>query len=200
MSILVPRVDAALPEDGASLVGLAQVKTFLGIAPDDLSADDLLTDMILRGSEAVCGFLNHRVLSHDASEERDGTGSNRMMFGQWPVTAVQTVRVNGIAIAAQAGIGQPGYRFTPTMLVLDGYRFTRGWANVELAYTAGWAEVPADIAQAVIEVVALMYRRRDHIDVSSKSLAGETVSYITAEIPPSAKQALENYRHRIPTP
>lgn len=199
MSILVPRVGAALA-DGVSLVGLAAVKDYLGIAADDTTADALLADMIVSASETVSGYIDHRVLSHAASEVRDGTGSNRMMFGQWPVTAVQTVKVEGIAIAAQASIGQPGYRFTPTMLVLDGYRFTRGPANVELAYTAGWAEVPADIAQATLEVVALMYRRRDHIDVSSKSLAGETVSYITAEIPPSAKQALENYRHRIPTP
>ena len=44
----------------------------------------------------------------------------------------------------------------------------------------------------------LALKRRDHIDVSSKALAGETISFITADLTPSAKAVLNSYRRVAP--
>ena len=65
------------------------------------------------------------------------------------------------------------------------------------AYTAGLATVPADMQLAALETIALAYKQRDHIDVSSKSLAGETISYITADLTPAARTRLAPFRRVV---
>jgi hypothetical protein len=80
------------------------------------------------------------------------------------------------------------------MLYLRGGVFPRGVQNVAISYTAGLASVPVDVAQACVEIVATKYKRRTNIEVSAKTLNGETISFTQADMPASAKTALDNYR------
>ena len=79
----------------------------------------------------------------------------------------------------------PGYIFTDIMLVLIGYGFNRGMANVMVSYTAGFATVPLEIEQACIELIAFRYREAQRVGMSSKGMLGETTSFIVRDVPPS---------------
>ncbi len=180
----------------ADLTTLTAVKQWLGLQNN---ADDaLITSMVSQYSEAVQTWLGRDLLSHSVTEKRSGTGGAVMAFSDYPVTAVAAVAVNGQAIAASAGYGQAGYQFDDQFIYLTGYAFPRGTNNVQLQYTAGFATTPPDIARAVIELIALRFKEKDRIGHSSKSLAGETVSYIVKDFPDSVRATLDKYKKVIP--
>lgn len=174
------------------LVTLADVKRHLGTAAT--SDDALLSSLITQVSSAVASRLSRELLTGARTETRDGNGKTKLVLNDYPVTAVSSVVVDGIAIPPAPDVLTPGYRFSSTAITLNGYCFARGQQNVELAYTAGFAAVPEDVQLAVLDTVALAYKQRDHLDVSSKSLAGETISYITTDLTPAAKARLAPYR------
>lgn len=178
-----------------ALTNTTAVKTYKSITGVELDA--LIDALVLRASAAIETYLSRKVESQPHIEYRDGNNGVTLPLRQAPVTAVAAVLVDGVAIPS-GGFTQPGWRIAGQMLVLNGYRFTAGHGNVEIQYTAGFSTIPPDIEQACIETVALSLERRSHIDVSSKSLAGETISYITADLPPSAKKMLEPYRRVAP--
>lgn len=178
------------------LTTLADLKAYAQITG---TADDaVLQSMITAYSAAARSFCNRDFTSQDYSITRDGRGTTMMQLPQFPVTAVSSVIVDGRPIAAQSAFGLPGYRFTDTAVILDGFCFTRGFGNVHVAFTAGYASVPADVAEAVNEWIALRYKERDRIGFASKVLAGETVTFITKAMPDSVKMALSQLRSIAP--
>ncbi|MEQ1663177.1 MAG: hypothetical protein ABL877_10835 [Thiobacillus sp.] len=178
-----------------ALTTTAAVKAYKPITGTELDA--LIDALLPRASSAIETYLSRKIESTAHVEIRDGNGGRSLMLSQYPVTAVSAVSVDGQPIP-QGGFGVAGWRLANRSLVLEGYSFARGDANVQIEYTAGYAIVPPDIEQACIETILLALERRSHIDVSSKSLAGETVSFITADLPPSARKALDPHRRVAP--
>lgn len=181
------------------LADLTTLDDFKSYAKVNASTDDaLLRTMITAYSAAARSFMNRDITTASYSITRDGRGTSAMQLPQFPITAVSSVIVDGMPVSAQTAFGLPGYRFTETALILDGFRFTRGFGNVQVAFTAGYVEPPADIAQAVNEWVALRYKEVDRIGFASKSLAGETVSFITKAMPDSVKSVLVQHQSIAP--
>ncbi|MDP3124602.1 MAG: hypothetical protein Q8M84_03115 [Thiobacillus sp.] len=178
-----------------ALTTTAAVKAYKPITGTELDA--LIDALVPRASSAIETYLSRKIESTAHVEIRDGNGGRSLMLSQYPVTAVSAVSVDGQPIP-QGSFGVAGWRLANRSLVLEGYSFARGDANVQIEYTAGYATVPPDIEQACIETILLALERRSHIDVSSKSLAGETVSFITADLPPSARKALDPHRRVAP--
>lgn len=180
----------------ADLTTLANVKSWLGLTS---STDDaLLSRLITAASAYIEQWTNRHFLSQQFSEVRDGTGGQVLMFADYPVTAVTSVSVNGQSISPSPSFGQSGYSFTATALRLTGRWFDQGLGNVQLTYTAGYASVPPEIEQACIELVALRYKERDRIGHQSKSLAGETVTFMIKDFPDSVRTILGNWRKVVP--
>lgn len=172
------------------------VKLYKGITGTELDA--LINALIPRASAAIESYLSRKLENAAHVEIRDGNGGRSMMLAQYPVAAVSAVTIDGNVIPQSSAYGESGWRLANRSIVLTGYSFTLGVANVQIDYTAGYTAVPADIEQACIETVVLALERRSHLDVSSKSLAGETISYITADLPPSARKALDPHRRVAP--
>lgn len=180
----------------ADLTTLESVRAYMGGAS---TVDDALIGQLIGAySAAVLAFLNRQIVSGPVETWRDGHGGRMLTLPEYPVTAIELLEIDGQAIPPQAGIGQAGYRFTSTQIVLDGYIFTAGIANVHIRFTAGHGSVPADIEQAVNELVALRYKERDRIGHRSKSLAGETVTFVTAALPESARAMLAPWQQVAP--
>ena len=103
---------------------------------------------------------------------------------------VELVDSSNSLVAAQTG----ALMLTPGRLV-----FTQGLGNVTIVYTAGWtlATLPAEIGQAVIELVALRYKERERPGIqASGGTGGETLSFLRASSPPSVQDVIEAYRTR----
>lgn len=178
------------------LTTLDSFKAYYGVVG---SADDAaIQNLITAYSAYVQQWMNRRILTASYVETYNGRDNVAQALRQYPVTAVSSVVVDGVAIPARSTNPGLGYFFDDDSVILSGYVFTRGRSNVTISYTAGYATVPVEIAQAVNELVGLRYALRDKQGWSSKSLAGETVSLITRDFPESVRTILNNWRAVVP--
>jgi hypothetical protein len=185
------------------LCALADVKAWLQTGQNAFPATDdaLLARLITAASQFIQTWLNRQIAQADYAEVRDGTGGDALSFRNFPATAVSFVSIDGMPIPAAPNDGGygAGYVFTPTVLALIGYRFTRRRQNVIIRYTAGYTVIPPDIAQACIELVCLRYRERTRIGEVSKQLGGgETVSYSQKDMSDDVRTLLMQYRAVAP--
>jgi hypothetical protein len=180
----------------ADLTTLANVKDYLNLTSD--GADVLLDRLISAVSGFIQTWLGRQISSQAYTEIRNGHDGLQMTFANTPVTAVASVKVDGLVIPAAADYSSRGYRFTHSALVLNGYSFTRGLGNVELAYTAGFTTTPPELEQACIELVALRYKERDHIGQDVASMQGQNVTFSTRDMPASVKTVLQGFKKVVP--
>jgi len=159
---------------------------------------DALIERMIPGVQALMETaMQRRIDSAERTETYHGTGGRAMLLRQWPVTAVAEVLVDGVPVPPGSHTA-PGWRLAGRTLVLNGSRFTAGWENVQVRYTAGWTVVPGDLELAAHESLFMSIERRNHLDVSSKALAGETVAYITAALTPAAQATVDRYKSVAP--
>jgi hypothetical protein len=183
------------------LTTLADVKAWLqtGHNAFPVTDDGLLTRLITAASQYIQSWLSRTIALAGYAEVRDGTGGESLQFACFPVVEVQSLTIGGQTIPRAASTQSAGYVFSPTQLFVRGYSFNRGVQNVAFFYTAGYSSIPADIAQACIELVALRYRERTRIGEVSKSLGGaETVTYAQKDMSDAIKTLLQQYRMVIP--
>ncbi len=178
------------------LTTLANVKQYLGLTSADF--DDLLARMITACSTAISSYINRQLLSASYSEHRDGTGSGVMIVADYPLISVQSLSINGNSINASSGYGQTGYSFDDISIYLTNMCFTKGRRNVSVVYTAGFASVPGDIEETIIEQIALRFKEKDRIGQASKTLAGETVAFYLKDFSPLGLTILDQYKKYIP--
>jgi hypothetical protein len=181
------------------LTNLADVKAWLqtGQAAFPASDDALLARLITAASQFIFGWIGRPVAIGDWQEMRDGSGGQRLSFAVFPVAAVLSLSIDGLAIppAPSGGGFGAGYVFSATELALRGYVFTRRAQNVCVTYTAGYAATPPDIAQACIELVCRRYRERTRIGEVSRALSGvETVTFAPPDLGEAVKRLLAAYR------
>lgn len=182
------------------LAALADVKSYLSIT-DNLS-DALLAALITSMSQMIQTFCEDPFLQQTYDWVCSGWGSESMPIPYGPVQAITSVYIDGVAVPAQPAPGRMGYVYDPDdqALKLVGYRFTRGAMNVEINYTGGYASqaaLPMDLQFAVWRLVALQFRQKDHIDVTSENAKGvTTVSYLRAWAPDDVVRLLDHYTRR----
>lgn len=174
----------------SDLCALADVKAFLGITTT--ANDAVLSALITNVSAAIESYCNRTFASTSYTETRNGQGGCRLFLANGPVTAVASVSVDGVAIPPAPDALSSGYLVDANTVYLRGYCFTRGVQNVMVTYTAGFAAVPGDVAQACIESVAAHFAKRDRIDKASETLGTQqTISYSQADMPAAVKTALK---------
>lgn len=180
----------------ADLTSIANVKLWLGVSS---AADDTLLTRLVSGVSAwIQEWLGRTIASGSYTETLNGNGKTVLAFANYPVTAVASVTVDGVAIPARTVIGGSGYTFDKEFIYLDGYCFTSGHQNVVVQYTAGYSAVPADLEQAAIELIALRYRDKDRIGVSSKSIGPEHTTFFMKDFPDDVANVLWSYKRVVP--
>ena len=180
-----------------SLAQLSDVEAWLGLQPGN--ADEaLLSRLITAASTFVETWCSRNFAITEFKDYRDGNGKTFMTMQQAPVIAVNTLTISGMTIPATQPAAGNGYFLASKRLYLIGYQFTRGYANVIVDYTAGFATIPTDISQAVIELVAMRYRERDRIGTSSVHAAGETTAYSLKDMPAQVATILGQYKRVVP--
>lgn len=180
------------------LTTLANVKDWLEIEADQTDDDATLSRLITAASGWLERWLNRQIRLADYDELRDGTGAATLVLKQYPVVAIASLAIDGRAVPAAGSATAPGYRIVGRRVALNGYAFTRGIGNVAVSYSAGYAEVPPEIEQAAIELVARRYRGRKHTGLVSEAFAQQTTSYSQADMADETQTALEQYRNVVP--
>jgi hypothetical protein len=182
----------------ANFTGLTtydEVKEFLRLGNDNDQA--LIERLILAASDFLVSWLSRDIKSKDYTEYRNGRGHMKLMMKNYPVTAVSSLTIDGVAIPASDGTS-PGYLFDDRSLYLIGYEFTKGFLNVRAVYTAGYTIIPWAISQACIDLISLKYKERDRIGIQSLALATETVTYRIWDLTSQTKGMLNEYKRTTP--
>ncbi len=187
-----------------SLAVLADLKTYLGIS--SASADAELQRMLDIASVMVEQYCERTFLTATYTVKRSGHNTDLLLLKNTPITAISALYIDGTAVAASSdGLLVPGFVFDatgepPGVWLVGGQLFTQGRKNISITYTAGYGSgaIPMDIQHATIEIAAQTMREKDWIGYSSKTLAGETVSFLRNAFPDSAKTALDPYRRIYP--
>ena len=191
---------------GDALASLEQVKAYL----DKTSTDD---DALLEGLiEAVSAQFNTftgrklraRAYGHDPAGDDyspdntilDGSGHAELLLPQYPIVSLSGLEIGGAAhptetvhIDRQAGV-----------IRLASGVFSRGLANVKLAYTAGFEVIPADLAQAAVEQSVVRFQQsfagQGRLGLAARTVADGTVSFRDGELLPQVRAVLERYVNR----
>lgn len=165
-----------------------------------INDDIVLAKLIKSATQTILNYISREdIVADDYTDTRSGSGQKRMQVINTPINSVDSVTIDGVAIPASTGFDKPGYSYDKESIVLAGYVFPKGLDNVVIAYNGGFASVPDDIAQVCVELVALRNSSRTRIGHQSKSLAGETVSFITDDLTSAMKGILnQGYRRVVP--
>jgi hypothetical protein len=181
----------------ADLTTVANVKLWLGVAS---GTDDTLLARLVSGVSAwIQEWLGRIIGSAPYTDTLNGNGKTVLAFLRYPVTAVTSVTIDGLVIPARTVLGGSGFYFDADFLYLDGYCFTQNSRqNVVIVYTAGFAATPLDLEQAAIELIALRYKDKDRIGVSSKSIGNEHVTFFSKDFPDDVANVLQSYKRVVP--
>jgi len=178
----------------------ANVRANLGVT--STSDDTRLQTLIDACAQFIETYTNRTYEQISYTETIDGNGKDEVMLGNYPVTAVASVLIDGKSIAPVPipnDFVTAGFMFDSGGVILQGGKlFNRGRRNVVISYTAGFAQIPADLVQAVIETAALKYKQGPQTGLSSKGLAGETTSYVLSDFPRPVQTLLNNYKRVVP--
>ena len=202
----------AFPGD---LVTLAQALAWLGQTAD---TNNIIAGLVSSVSTQIQNFVGYQLASANYTRSFNGTGTQRLSLPDRPVTAVASLTIDTISIPAASGL-TPGYVFDSKFLYLRGYNrwprgfdivgtFQRGFQNVAVAYTAGYATIPFDIQQACLNWLSSAYALLGEDPTVKMLRAGDTqinfdfvatkIEDATILLPPAIASALMPYR-RIAT-
>lgn len=180
------------------LTTVERVKAFADVRND--TSDALLTDLVAGASAYVQQWLGRTLHQAVYTMWFDGTGGDVMFLPDWPLTSVSTVTVDDRVIQPASGPLATGYRWDKYSVWLHNDRFVRGRRNCVIGWTAGYTEqtLPKDIVEATTELVTLVYRERDRLGLVSKSMSGETTSYMQAAMTRRIEGMLRPHKKVMP--
>lgn len=186
------------------LCTVAAVKSWLAISAGMAVADDKLADLVSGTSADFLRAIERTdFLEATYTEVREGDGGSRLSMRHWPITAVASVTVSGTSLAASPDRVATGYYFDEDLdpekcnqlYVADGV-FTDA-APVVVAYTAGYADPPDDVVQAVVEWCAARFKGRPGQGLNSERAAGgEHTTYDREAAMPARTADVVNYYKR----
>lgn len=145
-----------------ALTSVQDVKETLGIASGDTSKDNLIIRKINQATQMIESFCNLSYNHHFAettytNEEYDGQGSNAISLYMRPVSTVSSFqyRTSPDATNDWDDIDTDNYFLDGSAGVLELlFNQTRGWNRYRVTYTAGYSDIPADLAEACASIAA----------------------------------------------
>ena len=186
------------------LVTLAIVKAYIGPAADN----DGLIDLIIPGVQAIvekyCG-RNFDVKSYEGEQHN----INHKIFPKHtPIISVENItRLNSNIVDTAPDTNViANYRVFPGYVELMDYKYvTMGnklkYVNseetyVEVSYTAGYENIPADLSLTILKMIALEYKAvtQDTAGLTSYGEGGIKETYASDGMSPSIKSALDRYK------
>ena len=173
----------------ADLTTYANVKSFLDLADD--AHQTLLTSLVTRASDFVIAHTGRAIIDpgsgNEITEIHDGIGKSLITLRDYPVATItgmtlhssadQTFDATTLIAAADYYVDLP----MGQILRKSGVGFGFGRKSVQVVYRPGYGEtvtdVPGHVEDAVIELIALKYRMREKLGITSDSLGDASRSF-----------------------
>lgn len=185
-----------------ALCTAAEIKTYLNLAADDTTWDNLFAALIPAFDKFADNYCK-RTLSQ-ASHTEYFSGPARVLFlNNPPIASDPAVQIwaDSSRDFASADLVDTDDYFVDTengIIHFDSER-SSGNKNIKVTYTGGYADadVPDDLKQAAIEAVAKKYQesRDGNIGMVSRTLPDGSVSFRPMELVPQIRMILDLYRN-----
>lgn len=169
-----------------ALTTIQKVKQALAL-DSSMWSDDLLSWLITSVStwfEGKCG----RTFSQGVYTETHAVPRDCILPVHTPVTAISSIIVDGIPLAAE------DYQLDGDVIRLSTLVAMWQGRKATVTYTAGYAQVPADVEQAVIEMVSLKFQERKRVGTASESASGYSQTFLPTITPRSVQEVIDIYR------
>lgn len=151
-----------------ALVSLSEIKEALDISTTEHDAK--LNGYINRATDIIETYCKRRFLTQVYTEEIYNGGGQYLQLRNFPVTSLGSIKFRGGAFNSPAWSDLDSSMYTldtdggknTGLLFLDG-GFSYGQGNFQATYTAGYAttaDIPGDVKEACIELVAYLFGRR----------------------------------------
>lgn len=183
-----------------ALTTLAMAKTYLKIPTLETSKDTLVEFWINVASQRLEQETNRKLLQQSITEYHHGRASNLLLLREWPIASLPYPQVF-LDMASQfppsSEIASSEIHITDdaNSLLLAGRQFPRGYHNIKVVYTAGYATVPPDLENACLWLVSWYDAARENKDIGreSKTKGDETTSFLQ-DAPKDVRDTLLNYK------
>ena len=188
-----------------ALTNLARVKEWLGFT--DSGYDAILSTLIAGVSKRCQVAMEREILATAiAAELHEGDGADDVLqLREFPIVSPPAPVVRQLTVAGPVVLDAATYRLLPErgwiLRAVNGSStpWPSGRANLEIDYTAGYATVPEDLAQAATMQVAYLWRQTkaggNRLGERGTILElGGTAAYLTGEWAPGVLEALLAHR------
>ncbi len=165
-----------------ALCTLADVKETLGIASSDNSWDNIIIRKINQATEIIEGWTGRRFAQTTyTSELYDASADNQLILKNRPVSAVSLgARDTTMNSGSFDTIPTDQYFVDSTAGIIDAVSsFWGSYDQWSVTYTAGYATIPADLAEACATLAAYMTSNdpSTQTGISSKREGSRQVTY-----------------------
>jgi hypothetical protein len=186
-----------------AIIGLDEVREFLNLAPSDSSHDDFLTRQINKVTATIEATIRGPIVARDIPDEiYDGDGTTTLWVDKKPMIGflygldktfdqqLSNIQWRSSAIDSwhnMSSLHPEFYLFnplTPFSIDLYGYIFVNVRRGIKICYRAGYEEVPGEISNVALEMVADMFQKSSRggsrfglRSISTGGMASGTTSY-----------------------
>lgn len=183
-----------------ALATLSFAKKWLKIPDLETTLDDMVELFINAASQDIEDYCNRKFKSQSHVEYHHGRHSNMILLDQFPVTSITELRIDADSVFTDPDtlIDSTSYAlgdYKNTLILIDGSVFQKGYHNIRVTYTAGFATIPSNLQMACLWFVMWYHRMREgqNIGRASKSKDGESAQWAQVA-PPYIMAVLNNYK------
>lgn len=191
------------------LVTLTQALPYLSQTAD---ANGTIAFLISAVSTKIQKFVSYQFAEATYTRTFNGQGGRSIPLPDRPVISVSSVSIglHAIPAATPSTSTAPGFVSDDKFVYLIGHCFERGFQNVTVSYSAGYATVPMDVQEACLEWMVTAWNIAiGALDPSARAVrAGDTqidyramttaISGATILMPPSIAGTLLPYQRTSP--
>lgn len=181
------------------LTTLAYLKAYMGQPVGAATTDAAYAALITAASTWAASYCSRAFIAADYNDRLNGTGTQTLMLPRYPVISVTSVTVlDGAPLDLTVSPLRNGYMVDGRLLVRTGGSFFPYMRlAVQVAYRAGFetSAIPDDLQIAVCVAVVARFNQRNNPEIAARTIANETISYTTAQVPASALAVFNAYRN-----
>jgi len=182
-----------------ALVSVATLESYLGVSGETWDSDEQDFGInLINAASARANVITGRQLASRTHTDiiLDGSGRDIVVLPEYPVTDVAELRVDTArSFGATSVIDTDDYEYYDDGRLCYWSGFPLARRCVKVTYTAGYATVPYDLQQAVVESCAYTWKRYRSRSIGTRSITadGVTTQY-EIDIPIPAMRVFESYR------
>lgn len=178
------------------LATLNDVKLYLWIT--DTSEDTLLTSLLESADSMIKSYTSRDLEATDYTELKDWKWELQLILNNFPVNSISWFSYNTWTFATPVWenfiVDDYKAKFDEWIIVKPSW-IPRWIENIKVIYNAWYTNIPKDLKQACIQVVAYYYQTKEANGVKSESVDWARIEFDVKDIPKDIFTIINKYKN-----